>query len=134
MHERAARLAGLVTSPNRRFSYLEFPPDPYLETRAHLHALAYVVDDDSRVCASWCIKKIVVVEDDQNIAKALAARLKSAGYELIISLGALSGVSNAVKDPAGSCPARYFVAGRRPKRRMGRTCLGSPFAARTAQR
>jgi DNA-binding response OmpR family regulator len=43
------------------------------------------------------MKKILIVEDDQNIAKALAIRLKAQGYEVTIAPDALSGVEAAVK-------------------------------------
>ena len=38
------------------------------------------------------MKKILIVEDDQNIANALAIRLKSAGYEVTVAADALTGV------------------------------------------
>lgn len=43
------------------------------------------------------MKKILIVEDDQNIAKALAIRLKSAGYEVTVAPDAAAGVAAAVK-------------------------------------
>jgi DNA-binding response OmpR family regulator len=43
------------------------------------------------------MKKILIVEDDQNIAKALSVRLKSAGYEITVARDALTGVAAAVK-------------------------------------
>jgi CheY-like chemotaxis protein len=43
------------------------------------------------------MKKILIVEDDQNIAKALSIRLKNAGYEVSVAPDALTGVENAVK-------------------------------------
>jgi two-component system alkaline phosphatase synthesis response regulator PhoP len=43
------------------------------------------------------MKKILIVEDDQNIAKALSIRLKNAGYEVNVAPDALTGVENAVK-------------------------------------
>jgi two-component system response regulator ArlR len=43
------------------------------------------------------MKKILIVEDDQNIAKALAVRLKSAGYQVTVAPDAVAGVSSAVK-------------------------------------
>ena len=42
-------------------------------------------------------KKILIVEDDEKIALALALRLKSAGYETSTAFDALTGVSEAVK-------------------------------------
>ena len=42
-------------------------------------------------------KKILVVEDDQNIAKALALRLKSAGYEVTIAFDGMTAVAAARK-------------------------------------
>jgi DNA-binding response OmpR family regulator len=43
------------------------------------------------------MKKILIVEDDQNIAKALAIRLKAAGYEITVSPDAMTAVAAAVK-------------------------------------
>jgi DNA-binding response OmpR family regulator len=43
------------------------------------------------------MKKILVVEDDENIAKALAIRLKASGYQVTVAPDALLGVSSAVK-------------------------------------
>jgi two-component system KDP operon response regulator KdpE len=43
------------------------------------------------------MKKILIVEDDQNIAKALAIRLKAHGYEVTVAPDALSGVEAALK-------------------------------------
>jgi DNA-binding response OmpR family regulator len=43
------------------------------------------------------MKKILIVEDDENIAKALAIRIKSRGYGVTIAPDALSGVETAVK-------------------------------------
>ena len=43
------------------------------------------------------MKKILIVEDDQNIAKALAIRLKSAGYEVTVAADAMTAVAAAVK-------------------------------------
>jgi len=43
------------------------------------------------------MKKILIVEDDQNIAMALGVRLKSAGYETLISYDALTGLEAALK-------------------------------------
>jgi len=43
------------------------------------------------------IKKILIVEDDANIAKALAIRLKSWGYEATVAPDAILGVSSAVR-------------------------------------
>jgi DNA-binding response OmpR family regulator len=43
------------------------------------------------------MKKILIVEDDQNIAKALAIRLKNAGYEVTVAPDAMTGVSTALK-------------------------------------
>ncbi len=42
-------------------------------------------------------KKILIVEDDHNIAKALAIRLKSCGYEVTVAPDAMTGVAAAVK-------------------------------------
>ena len=44
------------------------------------------------------MKKILIVEDDQNIAKALSIRLKNAGYEVSVAPDALSGVETAIKN------------------------------------
>ena len=43
------------------------------------------------------MKKILIVEDDQDIAKALSIRLKNAGYEVSIAPDALTAVETAVK-------------------------------------
>jgi DNA-binding response OmpR family regulator len=43
------------------------------------------------------MKKILIVEDDQSIAKGLAIRLASAGYEVTVAPDALSGVAAALK-------------------------------------
>jgi DNA-binding response OmpR family regulator len=43
------------------------------------------------------MKKILVVEDDPNIAKALAIRLKAWGYEATVAPDAVLGVSSALK-------------------------------------
>jgi two-component system response regulator ArlR len=43
------------------------------------------------------MKKILIVEDDENIAKALAIRLKTAGYEVTVAPDAMTGVAAALK-------------------------------------
>jgi DNA-binding response OmpR family regulator len=43
------------------------------------------------------MKKILIVEDDQDIAKALSIRLKNAGYEVSVAPDAPSGVGTAIK-------------------------------------
>ena|SRR5450432_1481620 len=43
------------------------------------------------------MKKILIVEDDQNIAEALSIRLKAAGYEVIVAPDAMNGVAAARK-------------------------------------
>jgi DNA-binding response OmpR family regulator len=43
------------------------------------------------------VKKILIVEDDRNIATALEVRLKSEGYEVAIASDAMSGVNSALK-------------------------------------
>jgi two-component system response regulator ArlR len=43
------------------------------------------------------MKKILIVEDDQDIAKALSIRLKNAGYEVSVAPDAPSGVETAIK-------------------------------------
>lgn len=45
------------------------------------------------------MKKILIVEDDQNIAKAQAIRLKHAGYEVSVAPDAVTGVEIALKNP-----------------------------------
>jgi DNA-binding response OmpR family regulator len=42
------------------------------------------------------MKKILIVEDDQDIAQALAIRLKDAGYEVSVASDAPAGVETAV--------------------------------------
>lgn len=41
--------------------------------------------------------KILVVEDEQDIATALTVRLKAAGYEVYVAYDALMGITSAVK-------------------------------------
>jgi DNA-binding response OmpR family regulator len=43
------------------------------------------------------MKRILIVEDDQNIAKALCIRLKNVGYEVSVAPDALTAVENTVK-------------------------------------
>jgi DNA-binding response OmpR family regulator len=43
------------------------------------------------------MKKILIVEDDERIAKALAVRLRAEGYNTAVALDALTGVSTAVR-------------------------------------
>lgn len=43
------------------------------------------------------MKKILIVEDDPDIAKALAIRLTSAGYAVTVALDALTGMTAALK-------------------------------------
>jgi DNA-binding response OmpR family regulator len=43
------------------------------------------------------VKKILIVEDDRNIATALAVRLKSYGYEVAVAPDAMSGVNSSLK-------------------------------------
>lgn len=43
------------------------------------------------------MKKILIVEDDQNIAKALAIRLKAHGYGVTVAPDAVTGVESAVR-------------------------------------
>ena len=43
------------------------------------------------------MKKIVVVEDDQNISRGLAIRLKNAGYEVNVAPDALTGLEVALQ-------------------------------------
>ena len=43
------------------------------------------------------MKKILIVEDDEKIAKGLSIRLKSAGYEVTVAPDALTGVAAALK-------------------------------------
>jgi len=45
------------------------------------------------------MKKILIVEDDQNIARALAIRLKNSGYEVSVAPDALTGVEIALRKP-----------------------------------
>ena len=44
------------------------------------------------------MKKILIVEDDPQIGKALAIRLKHCGYEVTVAPDALSGVEMALKE------------------------------------
>jgi DNA-binding response OmpR family regulator len=43
------------------------------------------------------MKKILIVEDDRNIARSLEVRLKSEGYEVAIAGDAMTGVNSALK-------------------------------------
>jgi DNA-binding response OmpR family regulator len=43
------------------------------------------------------MKKILIVEDDRNIATALGIRLKAAGYEVTVASDAITGVAAALK-------------------------------------
>ena len=43
------------------------------------------------------MKKILIIEDDRNIAVALGLRMKQAGYETTLAYDALTGVNTAVK-------------------------------------
>ena len=45
------------------------------------------------------IVKVLIVEDDVNVARALSIRMKSAGYDTTIANDALSGVRSALTDP-----------------------------------
>ena len=45
------------------------------------------------------MKNILIIEDDQKIAMALALRLKAAGYEATTAYDALTGLNAAVKNP-----------------------------------
>jgi len=44
------------------------------------------------------MKKILIVEDDPDVAKALAIRLEFSGYEVNVAQDALLGVTKAVKE------------------------------------
>jgi DNA-binding response OmpR family regulator len=43
------------------------------------------------------MKKVLVVEDDKDINKALCCRLRSAGYDVITAEDSITGLCNAVK-------------------------------------
>lgn len=43
------------------------------------------------------IKKILIVEDDEKIAKALAIRLRTSGYDVTVAPDAVLGLSSALK-------------------------------------
>jgi len=45
------------------------------------------------------MKKILIVEDDQNISRGLAIRLKYAGYEVNVAPDALTGLEVALQKP-----------------------------------
>jgi len=64
---------------------LRFPAVP-----SHPQAL------DSR--KTRAVKKILIVEDDEKVAMALAVRMKSAGYDTLIANDGLSGVQAAFRD------------------------------------
>ncbi len=44
-------------------------------------------------------KRILVVEDDENIVKALSVRLKSKGYDVVASYDAVMGMQKAMEQP-----------------------------------
>ena len=43
-------------------------------------------------------KKILIVEDDENLAKALGIRLRAKGYEVMIAVDAIMAVMKAMQD------------------------------------
>jgi DNA-binding response OmpR family regulator len=47
--------------------------------------------------SSHSLKRVLIIEDDQKVALALALRLKSAGYDTNVAYDALTGVSSAVR-------------------------------------
>ena len=53
--------------------------------------------DKDHVQTGKPVKKILIVEDDQKVALALAVRMKAAGFEPFIANDALSGVRSAMK-------------------------------------
>ena len=59
----------------------------------------FLLSQQQEKCAPAQLKtimeKVLIVEDDQTIAKALAFRLKSAGYEVIVTHDAVAGVAAA---------------------------------------
>jgi CheY-like chemotaxis protein len=79
-------------------------------------AVALKIQPDLAVLDIY-MKKSLIVEDDQDIVKALAIRLKSAGYEVTVAPDALTGCSRA-PNPAEPGPARHFsTCGQRVYRR-----------------
>ena len=44
-------------------------------------------------------KRILIVEDDENIVKALSVRLKSKGYDVVASYDAVMGMQKAMEQP-----------------------------------
>ncbi len=44
-------------------------------------------------------KRILVVEDDENIVKALGVRLRSKGYDVVVSYDAVMGMQKAMEQP-----------------------------------
>jgi len=45
------------------------------------------------------MKRILIIEDDEKISKALVLRLQAAGYAINTAFDAVTGLSNAVKCP-----------------------------------
>jgi len=98
LRERAMTMgiAGLVDKP--------YDPDELLETvRLSLGDIGkpsrYSATSTVRPQTNGPSKQILIIEDDQKIALALAVRLKSSGYKTAMAYDALTGVSAAVKDP-----------------------------------
>ena len=99
------------------------------------------------------MEKILIVEDDQAIAKALALRLKSAGYKVTVAPDAITGVAAAreiqpdlalldISLPAGNgftvakkiselvvtaTPVIFLTASRQPGLRQEAQSLGAAF-------
>jgi DNA-binding response OmpR family regulator len=89
-------IAGLVEKP--------YDPEELLETvRLSLGEIGksyrYPAPSGARTQSNSQSKQILIIEDDQKIAFALAVRLKSSGYKTSTAYDALSGVSAAIKNP-----------------------------------
>jgi DNA-binding response OmpR family regulator len=98
LRERAMMMgiAGLVEKP--------YDPEELLDTvRMSLGEFGkssrHVAASAARTPCNRPSKQILIIEDDQKIALALAVRLKCSGYETITAYDAVAGVSAAVKDP-----------------------------------
>ena len=89
-------IAGLVDKP--------YDPEELLETVCLSlgefgKSSRYPATSAARTQSDRPPKQILIIEDDQKIALALAVRLKSSGYETVTAYDALTGVSAAAKNP-----------------------------------
>lgn len=66
-------------------------------------------------------KKVLVVEDDSNIAELLRLYLEKDGFDVFLAADGGEGIRRAPGAAAGSHPARHHAAGRG---RLGRLLRG----------